>query len=67
MQKFQLNLYYKVTDCVNFTEFYAKYGKNTLYQIHGKKYMHHSVEKREILSRQEIFRQINSLVTYLVK
>ena len=27
----------------------------------------HSVEKREILSHQKIFRQINSLVTYLVK
>ena len=26
----------------------------------------HSVEKREILSHQKIFRQINSLVTYLV-
>ena len=27
----------------------------------------HSVEKREILSHRKIFRQINSLVTYLVK
>ena len=26
----------------------------------------HTVEKREILSHQKIFRQINSLVTYLV-
>ena len=28
---------------------------------------HHTVEKQEILSHQNFFRQINSLVTYLVK
>ena len=37
------------------------------FAIFKEKFTLQSVEKREILSHQKIFREINSLVTYLVK